>query len=62
MRLLKTSNLIWRSIRYLYRNRDIQKEGLVGIGFADDVNLLSYAQSTEENCRKLKRTNKELLV
>src|SRR5277367_140828 len=36
------------------------KEGLGGIGFADDVNLLAYSQSTEDNCRKLERVYQEL--
>ena len=33
----------------------------MGIGFADDVNLLAYSQSTEENCRKLERAHQEML-
>jgi hypothetical protein len=37
------------------------KDGLSGIGFSDDMNLLAYSQSTEANCRKLERAYKELL-
>ena len=29
------------------------KEGLLAIGFADDVNMLAYSRSTEGNCRIL---------
>jgi len=37
------------------------KEGLLGMGFSDDTNLLAYSQSTEDNCRKLERAHQELL-
>ena len=37
------------------------KEGLSGIGFADDVNLLAYSQSTETNCQVLERAYTKLL-
>jgi hypothetical protein len=37
------------------------KEGLSAIGFADDVNLLVYSQSTEANCCKLESTYKKLV-
>lgn len=37
------------------------KEGLSGMGFSDDLNLLVYSQSTEANCRKLERVHEELL-
>ena len=36
-------------------------EGLSGIGFADDINLLAYSESTEANCRKLERVHEKLL-
>ena len=36
-------------------------EGLSGIGFADDINLLTYSESTEANCRKLERVHRRLL-
>jgi hypothetical protein len=36
-------------------------EGLSGVGFADDTNLLAYSESTEENCRKLERVHERLL-
>jgi hypothetical protein len=31
------------------------------IGFADDINLLTYRPSTQANCRKLERIHKDLL-
>jgi hypothetical protein len=37
------------------------KEGLSAIGFADDVNLLVYSQSTETNCQTLERAYTKLL-
>jgi retron-type reverse transcriptase len=37
------------------------KEGLLGTGFADDVNLLAYSQSTETNCQILEGTHTKLL-
>ena len=36
-------------------------EGVLGIGFADDTNLLAYSESTEENCKKLERVHRKLL-
>jgi retron-type reverse transcriptase len=36
-------------------------EGLSGVGFADDTNLLTYSESTEENYRKLERVHEKLL-
>lgn len=36
-------------------------EGLSGIGFSDDTNLLAYSESTEANCRKLERVHKKIL-
>ena len=36
-------------------------EGLSRIGFADDINLLTYLESTEANCRKLERVHEKLL-
>jgi hypothetical protein len=36
-------------------------EGLSGIGFADDINLLTYLESTETNYRKLERVHEKLL-
>jgi len=37
------------------------KEGLSGIGFADNVNLLAYSHSTETNCRVLEGAHTKLL-
>jgi hypothetical protein len=37
------------------------KEGLSAIGFADDVNLLAYSQSTETNCQTLEGAYTKLL-
>jgi hypothetical protein len=37
------------------------KEGLSAIGFADDVNLLAYSQSTETNCQVLEEAHTKLL-
>jgi hypothetical protein len=37
------------------------KERLSEIGFADDVNLLVYSQSTEANCQTLERAYTKLL-
>jgi len=45
----------------LYEIYNCLKEGLGGIGFSDDVNLLAYSQSTEANCRNLERVHQELL-
>jgi hypothetical protein len=45
----------------LHKTCNRPKEGLGGIGFSDDVNLLAYSQSTEDNCRKLERVHQELL-
>ena len=36
-------------------------EGLSGIGFSDDINLLVYSESTETNCRKLEQVHEKLL-
>jgi hypothetical protein len=36
-------------------------EGLSGIGFSDDTNLLTYSESTEENCKKLEQVHGKLL-
>ena len=36
-------------------------EGVSGIGFADDTNLLAYSESIEANCRKLERVHGKLL-
>jgi hypothetical protein len=36
-------------------------EGLSGIGFADDINLLIYSESTEANYRKLEQVHARLL-
>jgi hypothetical protein len=36
-------------------------EGLSGIGFADDTNILTYSESTEENCKKLEQVHGKLL-
>ena len=36
-------------------------EGLSGIGFADDTNLLIYLESIEENCKKLEQVHGKLL-
>ena len=36
-------------------------EGLSGIGFADDTNLLTYLESIEENCKKLEQVHGKLL-
>jgi hypothetical protein len=37
------------------------KERLSEIGFADNVNLLAYSQSTEANCQTLERAYTKLL-
>jgi hypothetical protein len=37
------------------------KEGLSGIGFADDVNLLAYSYFTETNCWVLEKVYTKLL-
>jgi hypothetical protein len=37
------------------------KERLSGIGFADNVNLLAYSQSTEANCQTLEGAYIKLL-
>ena len=37
------------------------KEGLLGIGFVDDVNLLAYSQSTETNCQILEGAHTKLV-
>jgi retron-type reverse transcriptase len=36
-------------------------EGVLGIGFVDDTNLLAYLESTKENCKKLERVYRKLL-
>jgi retron-type reverse transcriptase len=36
-------------------------EGLSGIGFADDINLLTYSESIEANYRKLEQVYEKLL-
>jgi hypothetical protein len=36
-------------------------EGVLGIGFADDIDLLAYLESTKENCKKLERVYRKLL-
>ena len=36
-------------------------EGLSGIGFADDINLLTYLESIEANYRKLEWVYRNLL-
>jgi hypothetical protein len=36
-------------------------EGVLGIGFVDDTNLLVYLESTKENCKKLERVYRKLL-
>jgi hypothetical protein len=36
-------------------------EGLLGIGFADDINLLTYLESIEANYRKLEQVYEKLL-
>ena len=36
-------------------------EGLLGIGFADDINLLTYLESIEANYRKLEWVHEKLL-
>ena len=37
------------------------QRSLSSIGFADDINLLTYGPSTQANCRKLERIHKDLL-
>ena len=52
-------------ILYLFYNADLleicQRPGTntSSLGFADDVNVLAYGKSTEENCRTLERIHKE---
>ena len=52
-------------ILFLFYNADLlelynrPREGLSGIGFADDVNILSYDTSTERNCTKLENVHKK---
>jgi hypothetical protein len=37
------------------------REGLLGIGFADDINLLAYTNSIEANYRKLEQVHEKLM-
>ena len=37
------------------------QRSLLSIGFADDINLLTYGPSIQANCRKLERIHKDLL-
>ena len=45
----------------LYKIYNRPWEGVLGIRFVDDINLLTYLESTKENCKKLEQVYRKLL-
>jgi hypothetical protein len=48
-------------IAELHEIYNCPREGLLGIGFSDDTNLLAYSKSIEANCRNLEYVHEKLL-